>query len=88
MLQASRGDLHWVTWGLNPFEVREVLQAFACNQIHPFTCLNPFEVREVLQAPIGVEVVKLVCLNPFEVREVLQGLQDWNRRCVEKSQSL
>ena len=35
---------------LNPFEVREVLQAVRMQCRHDGLGLNPFEVREVLQA--------------------------------------
>ena len=37
-------------WSLNPFEVREVLQAKLLMVFATLVCLNPFEVREVLQA--------------------------------------
>ena len=36
--------------GLNPFEVREVLQAATEKVARAALRLNPFEVREVLQA--------------------------------------
>ena len=60
---------------LNPFEVREVLQAK--NHFVPtwIGCLNPFEVREVLQASYTRKPTTTTSLNPFEVREVLQGSQ-------------
>ena len=35
--------------GLNPFEVREVLQGRELQVVSLLVCLNPFEVREVLQ---------------------------------------
>ena len=36
-------------YGLNPFEVREVLQGIHAADSLGARCLNPFEVREVLQ---------------------------------------
>ena len=36
-------------FGLNPFEVREVLQERRGTINSTLLCLNPFEVREVLQ---------------------------------------
>ena len=41
-------------FGLNPFEVREVLQERRGTINSTLLCLNPFEVREVLQERVGV----------------------------------
>ena len=37
------------SYSLNPFEVREVLQAWGVDTHKKYVSLNPFEVREVLQ---------------------------------------
>ena len=37
---------------LNPFEVREVLQAIVNEEADTIEGLNPFEVREVLQVVV------------------------------------
>ena len=43
--------MHTEIWyGLNPFEVREVLQGYFAWKSGRLSSLNPFEVREVLQA--------------------------------------
>ena len=38
-----------MSFSLNPFEVREVLQVYEVEDSKYTWCLNPFEVREVLQ---------------------------------------
>ena len=58
--------------GLNPFEVREVLQDQKIFKQYILSGLNPFEVREVLQVKANIRVQDVYGLNPFEVREVLQ----------------
>ena len=58
--------------GLNPFEVREVLQVSTSSTPSNAKRLNPFEVREVLQDFTHEVILSHPCLNPFEVREVLQ----------------
>ena len=68
---------------LNPFEVREVLQAICHSCLKKSCRLNPFEVREVLQDIAELELSKSDGLNPFEVREVLQGLC-WRCRNAQK----
>ena len=42
--------------GLNPFEVREVLQDLHLAHAQICRSLNPFEVREVLQAVVAALV--------------------------------
>ena len=44
--------------GLNPFEVREVLQVVEAIQESQRYCLNPFEVREVLQV-IAISIIMI-----------------------------
>ena len=41
--------MYSIQLGLNPFEVREVLQVEKVAQLYACIGLNPFEVREVLQ---------------------------------------
>ena len=60
--------------GLNPFEVREVLQDIEQFKDNVVIRLNPFEVREVLQGFWMKYTDKQGSLNPFEVREVLQEI--------------
>ena len=59
--------------GLNPFEVREVLQVYTTSMQIRVIRLNPFEVREVLQGFNAEIRTRRNGLNPFEVREVLQA---------------
>ena len=47
MFQARSDSL-----SLNPFEVREVLQAIVNEEADTIEGLNPFEVREVLQVVV------------------------------------
>ncbi len=70
---------------LNPFEVREVLQARTTYVPTKTICLNPFEVREVLQVITAGTLVQAGGLNPFEVREVLQEVtygNDVSLKCL------
>ena len=73
MLQGYSQLCSTLCQGLNPFEVREVLQVIDFTTAGSLG-LNPFEVREVLQAVTGEKTSVFKRLNPFEVREVLQGL--------------
>ena len=53
-------------FGLNPFEVREVLQGI-CVQIRcPLVCLKPFEVREVLQGLLQMSCVVVQVSIPLK----------------------
>ena len=49
MLQEFYGEKNSKVRSLNPFEVREVLQAVPASASASLASLNPFEVREVLQ---------------------------------------
>ena len=71
MLQGYSQLCSTLCQGLNPFEVREVLQVIDFTTAGSLG-LNPFEVREVLQDSTSPDTYTH-CLNPFEVREVLQG---------------
>ena len=72
---------------LNPFEVREVLQADNVNtgKMNPVSI--PLKSGRCCKPVIRLRWCLQQCLNPFEVREVLQG-QAKQAQIAEKSQSL
>ena len=48
-----------MSFSLNPFEVREVLQVYEVEDSKYTWCLNPFEVREVLQ--VKILMILVIC---------------------------
>ena len=61
--------------GLNPFEVREVLQVHSCYLPRPHTVSIPLKSGRCCKKFTLKTVFRAKRLNPFEVREVLQGIQ-------------